>query len=145
MGNIINRRSTTNRPRAIVKSTDMVLEDLRTLMESVTSTFLKDKDPNIYNLVLAAMHTIEQYTTSSAQLSSQDKLRFALELLPHILQYLVSQHSLTDEKRNEIVDFIKTNDLLIRTFVNVAVNIAKHPYLIQAQEHLSEKCKSCCP
>lgn len=127
-----------------VKSNDQLLSELSSLVESLGASFLRGKDPNIYNVVVACMSIVEAYSQTSASLSSQDKLNFCLKLVPLMLNYLVSQNQITPEKSDEFSSFLQNNQTLITSFISVAIGIAKNPSLIQAMESIKIKVQNCC-
>lgn len=144
MGNKNSSRQKDVTPMVEVKSNEQLLSELKNLIEAGCTTFLNQKDVNVYNVILTCMSIVEQYTSTSATLTSQDKVNFALQLLPFVLTFLQTKSVISLEESNNIQTFVTDHNALILGFISVAISIANNPTVIQTKNEILIKLNGCC-
>ena len=76
---------------------DVLNSDIQSLAKRILQPWLEANTLNFASVIMVAMQVVEQYTTTTAGLSSQDKLNAALDLLPNLVDYAVEFKKMENE------------------------------------------------
>lgn len=106
--------------------------------EAFLQPWIQENDINFANVILAGMRIVEEYTSQTTGLSSEDKLKCAIDLLPLIVDYGVKFGKIGPQEGDELKGKLATGSNVVKQVISAYVMISKNPYFIQIREDIEE-------
>jgi hypothetical protein len=129
--------------RTVVKTENVLNEELGKLAAQVLKEWFKDRDSNIPNIVLGSMLVVEKYSASISLLGSKDKFQAAQALIPIIVDLLVLWGKLSKDDGEELKKKLALSVDLVKGLIEVYIEVSKHPAYIQFEQAVKEKTQGC--
>jgi hypothetical protein len=120
-----------------------LITQLTELSKTVAIKWLKGKNINTFNIVMASMVVIEQYSSQVGLLNSTDKLNAAIKLLPFLIQLLVQAGAISKDDGDHYLQLYNDNQELIQNFINVAIDIVNNPNILIIKDYIDDKVTGC--
>lgn len=116
---------------------------MNSLIEANIVEWFQTHSPNIHNVVLLAMNLVERYNQASEQpLSSQGKLRLAIDAMESIVIEASQRKLITGAEAEVLLRYLAYGDDFIVPLVEVAIEVSKHPTVVQLVDEVRTKCCS---
>jgi hypothetical protein len=112
--------------------------ELHEIATKVLGPWIKDNQMNFASVILVSMHIIEQFTSNTSGLSSADKMKYALDLLPQIVDFGVENGKLTASEGESLKSNLFMSTEIVKQIINAYVLISKNPAVIQMHEDIHE-------
>lgn len=117
--------------------------DIQVLAKEFLQPWLDGNTLNFASVIMAAMQVVERYTTTTAGLTSQDKLNAALDLIPNLIDYAVEFKKIDEEQGAALKKQIHAGVELVKQIIATYIAISKNPHVIQAVQAVEEGVKRC--
>lgn len=128
----------TSIPKREIITEEQLKEELGNAVKTVLEPWIKENEMNFASVILASMHVIEQYASQTKGLSSADKLKYALDLIPQIIDFGINNGKLTPEEGDSLKKKIAIGTDVVKQLIGVYILISKNPTFIQYHEEMHE-------
>lgn len=109
---------------------------MNSLVESKVAAWFVDHPATIGNVVVLAMHIVEEYSATVHAMHGSDKLEAAKALFKNIINEAVIQNCISRDTANHLNSYADQFESIVEAVMTVAHN----PQLVQ----MAEKVKNCC-
>lgn len=113
-------------------------KELHELTILLMEPWIKTNEMNFASVILASMEVMEEFTSKASGLSSVDKMKYALDLIPQIVDYGIENGKLSKEEGVDLKEKISTSTAIVKQIINTYVAISKNPTVIQMHEQMHE-------
>ncbi|HMP28788.1 MAG TPA: hypothetical protein PKD85_04260 [Saprospiraceae bacterium] len=125
-------------PKREIMTENNLQKELQEIMVKVLGPWIQVNQVNFASVILASMHVIEQFTSNTSGLSSADKMKYALDLLPQIVDFAVQNGKLTVSEGETLKSNLLMSTEIVKQIINAYVLISKNPTVIQMHEKMHE-------
>lgn len=130
-------------PRAIVKSREVVVQEITELAQDFLRAWFADHDSDFVGVVLAAMAVVEKYSSTIATLSSKDKFAAAEVIIPIVIDIAVAAGKMSKDDGEVLKDKMKISMELVKALIETFILISNNPVIIQAENYVVENTHKC--
>lgn len=113
---------------------------MEALVKKNVGTWFQNHAPGVGSTILLAMSLAEEMASTNDSIHGADKLRLALDACGKIVNEAFTQGVLTASQHMDIWVMLEHGDEYLVPFIELAIEVSKHPVLVQMQQVVQTKC-----
>lgn len=126
-----------------VLTQDDLISQLNQLAQQALAPWIKTNQFDFATAILFSMEVIEQFSSQTAALTGANKLKFAVLMLPNIVDMALAQGIITQATADTLKHDFTTGGILVNSIIESYVLVSKNPAVIQAEKEVVEAAQSC--
>ena len=113
------------------------------IVEGLLEKHIDKEHITVPAILLVVMHGVE-LIAQKQDMSSKDKLKTALVLLPEAIDHATQKGGFTDEQGHNLQNTVKSMGPVLEHFIGALCWVAADPEFIQMKEQIKAKCLAFC-